>query len=384
MRSPVELVRRRPGAADAVLAVALAALAELEIWTSAAPYIPKPIAAVAAGLALLALAWRRRAPLASAAVSLGAVAAVALFWRVEGLWAVPALAIPVYSLAAHASSRRAMIGAGGALAVMALVTLAEDNRNLSEFLSNFLFIAAMAVGAPWFAGRMLRSRAEHAVVLRREGAERARAAVAEERMRIARELHDVVGHALGVIVVQAGAERATLPEDRPATRETLLVIEQTGREALGEMRRLLDMLRRDDDEVALAPQPSLSQLDALVTSVRAAGLPVELRVEGEPAPLPPGIDLSAFRIVQEALTNALKHAGPARARVIVRYASDGLELDIGDDGTSGEDAGIAGGGHGLLGMRERVSLYGGSLRAGAQPGGGYRVRVRLPYQAASR
>jgi signal transduction histidine kinase len=239
---------------------------------------------------------------------------------------------------------------------------------------------------PWIGGRALRSRQlraealeDRAAALQRESEERARAAVAEERLRIARELHDVVGHSLGVIVVQAGAERATLAEGQASTRDTLVAIERTGREALSEMRRLLDLMRRDDEQVALAPQPSLTHLDELVEKLRAAGLPVELRFEGKPVSLPPGIDLSAYRIVQEALTNALKHAGPARARVTVRYIQDALELEIADDGPGpGDDS--DGGGHGLAGMGERVALYGGTLRTGTRPGGGYAVSARLPLE----
>jgi signal transduction histidine kinase len=156
-------------------------------------------------------------------------------------------------------------------------------------------------------------------------------------------------------------------------------IESTGRQALAEMRRLLGLLRAPDEQIALAPQPSLTRLDELAASLRAAGLPVELAIEGDPAPLPAGVDLSAYRIVQEALTNALKHAGPARARVIVRYEHESVELEISDDGR-GEDP-AADGGHGLVGMRERVSLVGGDLEAGAASGGGYLVRARLPLNA---
>ena len=156
-------------------------------------------------------------------------------------------------------------------------------------------------------------------------------------------------------------------------------IEQTGRQALAEMRRLLGMLRKDDDEVTLAPQPSLTHIEALVAHVREAGLPVELQIEGKRVPLPPGVDISAYRIVQEALTNVLRHAGPARARVLVRYGDSDVEVEVTDDGR-GTDNGSAAGGHGLVGMRERVTLYGGELRAGGGPGGGYVVRARLPFE----
>jgi signal transduction histidine kinase len=369
--------------ADALLALLLAALAEIEIWTSAQPTAPRLVPATTALVSLLALAWRRRAPLPSGLVSLGALTLATAFWHLDGAWIPFAILVPVYSVARHREMGSALTAVALALAVGALATAQEDNENFGQFLSNFLFVAVIMIGTPWAAGRAVRNRQlraavleDRAVALERESEERARAAVAEERLRMARELHDVVGHSLGLIVVQAGAERATLRGAQDSTRDTLVTIEQAGREALGEMRRLLEMMRRDDEEVALAPQPSLAHIEALVEKVRAAGLPVELHVEGRPVALPPGVDLSAYRIVQEALTNALKHAGPARVRVRVRYGEDALELEVVDDGAG--VAGDADSGHGLLGMRERVALYGGSLRTGAQPGGGYAVGVRLP------
>jgi signal transduction histidine kinase len=384
VRSLVRLSRERP-AADALLALVLVVLAELEIWTLRDSDGPRLVLALVAPVALGALAWRRRAPLASALVTLGALAAVSLFWANGGAWVAFAMVVAVYSVARHHELRGALAGAGLALASAALGTAHEPNENFGQFLGNYSFIAVLVIGIPWVAGRAVRSRQLRAaaledrnVALEREGDERARAAVAEERLRIARELHDVVGHSLGVIVVQAGAERATLAGAQESTRETLVTIERAGREALGEMRRLLEMMRRDDEEVALAPQPSLAHIETLVEKVRAAGLPVDLHVEGRPVALSPGIDLSAYRIVQEALTNALKHAGPARVRVTVRYTEDGLELEVVDDGAG--DPGGTESGHGLIGMRERVALYGGSLRAGARPGGGYAVGVRLPFQ----
>ena len=186
---------------------------------------------------------------------------------------------------------------------------------------------------------------------------------------------------MSVIAVQAGAERLALPEEATSTREVLLSIEETSRQALVEMRRLVEMLRKDDDELALAPQPSLAHLEVLVDQMREAGLPVELQIEGEPRALPPGVDLSAYRIVQEALTNALKHAGPASARVTVRYAPAQIELEISDNGV-GSTSRTDGGGHGLVGMRERVAVFGGDLEASRRVEGGFRLRATLPLQPA--
>ena len=238
---------------------------------------------------------------------------------------------------------------------------------------------------------------------------RSRWAVAAERSRIARELHDVVAHSVSVMVVQAGAARRTLAASPGQAATALGQIESTGRQALVELRRLLGLLRDDDGQATdavLAPQPSLANLESLAAAAREAGLPVEVTVEGEPRPLPAGVDLSAYRIVQEALTNSLKHAGPARARVRVCYGREALEVQVTDDGLGGRSAARAGeglvvvtvgpdgelqlpgrrdgGGHGLIGMRERVALFGGALEAGADPGGGYRVAARLPLDAGTR
>jgi signal transduction histidine kinase len=217
---------------------------------------------------------------------------------------------------------------------------------------------------------------ERAARAEREREEQARLAVADERARIARELHDVVGHSVSVMTVQASAVRRLLEHDQDKEREALLVVERTGREALAEMRRMVGVLRRPEEAPALAPQPSLEQLDRLVEQAREAGLPVELRVEGAPVQLPAGVDLTAYRLVQEGLTNALKHARAEHAEVLVRYSDGHVELTVSDDGTGGGDGDK--GGHGLVGMRERVSVYGGELEAGPRPGGGYRLRAKLP------
>jgi signal transduction histidine kinase len=212
--------------------------------------------------------------------------------------------------------------------------------------------------------------------LEREREEQARLAVAEERARIARELHDIVGHSVSVMTVQAAGVRSLLEPDQEREREALQVVEQTGREALAEMRRLVGVLRRPEEAPTLAPQPSLVHLDKLVEQAREAGLPVELRVEGDPLELPAGLDLTAYRLVQEGLTNAIKHANARHAEVLVRYEDGHVDLTVTDDGT-GDGTGDSGG-HGLVGMRERISVYGGELEAGPRQAGGYRLHARLP------
>jgi signal transduction histidine kinase len=217
---------------------------------------------------------------------------------------------------------------------------------------------------------------ELAAQAEQEREEQAVLAVADERARIARELHDVVGHSVSVMTVQASAVRRLLRPDQEKQLEALLVVEQTGREALAEMRRMVGVLRRPEESPALAPQPSLEQVDKLVTQARQAGLPVELLIEGETVQLPAGIDMTAYRLVQEGLTNAVKHAQATQAHVTVRYVDGHVEVTVSDNGN-----GVGGGdgsGHGLLGIRERISVYGGELEAGPQAGGGYRLRARLP------
>jgi signal transduction histidine kinase len=377
---------------DWALALGLAALLQLEVWTIDPSDPPGDVGAdvyssaerrvaAASGLVLtLSLAWRRRAPLAVLAVAI-ATSVVANAVALLDAATTPAVAfvIAVYTVGAHAKGRRAAIGAAGVTALIAANAAAD-------FTAGDLLFIAMILGGAWLAGRAMRYRRERervlerlTVDLERERDEKARAAVAEERVRIARELHDVVAHAISVIVLQARGGRRSLATDPEETREALDTIEATGSAALAEMRRLLGMLRRDDEEIALAPQPSLRYLDALAAQVREAGLPVELSIEGEPIELPPGVDLSAYRIVQEALTNALKHAGPATARVVVRYGDHDLELEIADTGAGmGPDDGA---GHGLVGMRERVSLYGGKIEAGPRDGGGFAVRARLQLES---
>jgi signal transduction histidine kinase len=248
--------------------------------------------------------------------------------------------------------------------------------------------AAVFYGGAWFAGRALASRAEQTRILRarvaeaeQARAETAQRAAAEERTRIASELHDVVAHSVSVMVVQSSGVRRLLKEDQHRERDALLSVEQIGRQALTEMRRMLGVMRTGEEAPAsLAPQPGLQHLDHLIAQVVEAGLPVTLRVEGERPQLPPGVDLSAYRIVQEGLTNALKHAPGSRAEVIIRFDENKVNLEIADDGT--EIAVEDGLGHGLVGMRERVALYGGTLEAGPREGGGFVLRAELPLEVA--
>jgi len=236
----------------------------------------------------------------------------------------------------------------------------------------------------WVAGFALRERAEQAeaaeiraTLAERERDAAARIAVAEERARIARELHDIVAHAVSVMVLQVGAVRHRLPDALAEDRDALRGVERAGRTALAEMRRLLAAMRPDGDDAEFLPQPGIDGLGSLLEEVGRAGLPVELHVDGEPFPLPRGIDLSAYRIVQEGLTNALKHARASNADVIVRYSSDELQLEVRDDGEGG--ATNDGLGHGLVGIRERVKIYGGEMTAATATEGGFILRTRLPF-----
>jgi signal transduction histidine kinase len=271
-------------------------------------------------------------------------------------------------------------GIGLAVVVGSAVTL---DHQIPDHTTAELVFVPMEFAISWLAGFAVRERAvkAEAAEVRATQAERerdaaARIAVAEERARIARELHDVVAHAVSVMVLQVGAVRHKLPDELAEDRDALTGVEQAGRTALGQMRRLLAAMREDGEEAELAPQPGLDGLESLANDVGRAGLPVRLHVEGERFPLPREIDLSAYRIVQEGLTNALKHARAGRADVTVRYAPDELQLEVRDDGLG--TATSDGLGHGLVGIRERVKIYGGEMSAGTENGGGFVLRTRLP------
>lgn len=284
----------------------------------------------------------------------------------------------VFLIAQLRDRRQAIAGIAMAVGVEAIVVRNDPRGQVAQLIFvSLIFTIVWVVG--FTLGRKFAEADEaHKRALRaeREREERARAAVAEERARIARELHDVVGHSVSVMTVQASGVRRLLRPDQQREREALLVVERTGREALAEMRRMVGVLRRPEEGPALAPQPSLEHLDRLVEQAREAGLPVDLHIEGHAVDLPVGLDLTAYRLVQEGLTNAIKHAGANRAEVVVHYGDGQVEVTVSDDGRG---MGVGdGGGHGLVGMRERVSVYGGELDAGPQPGGGYRLHATLP------
>ena len=304
-----------------------------------------------------------------------------------------AVLVATFSVAAYAFWPLAVL-AGGAVALGLPLSFALDwgnhgQVNLSDIPYNYALF-----GAAWILGDNLRRRRrrereleDRAERLQAEQEEGARWAVAAERARIARDLHDAVAHTLSVIVLQAGAARRIATAQPQRAGSVLASIEALGREAAGGLRRLVGILRTEGDEaVETEPQPSLSGLDALVLRIRAAGLDVSVRTEGEPRPPPPGADLSAYRIV-EALTNTLRHAGAVRAEVVLRYGGGGVEIEVSDNGRgpaaggAGDAAPGASGGQGLLGMRERVGLFGGRREAGPRDGGGFRVCALLPVES---
>ena len=329
----------------------------------------------------LPLFWRRRYPFGAPAAT-AAVAAASSFMdgrlMPHNAFSWLLLMATAFLFGSLPERRQAVAGLAILFGVGALLV-----RNDTKGHGGDLIWVAVTFGLPWATGLGLgfkfreadeaKERAERAERAREEEARRA---VAEERARVARELHDIVGHSVSVMTVQAAGARRLLDPDQEREREALLLVEQTGREALAEMRRLVGVLRRPEEAPALAPQPSLEHLDKLVEQARESGLPVQLRVEGEPVELPAGLDLTAYRLVQEGLTNAVKHANAHQAEVLVRYDDGHVELTVSDDGTG--DGGGESGGHGLVGMRERMSVYGGELEAGPLPGGGYRLHARIP------
>jgi signal transduction histidine kinase len=341
---------------------------------------PRPTAALTlVAVACLALAWRRRYPVTVLAVSTTAVAVYALLGYVNGA-ALLAPILALYAVATQVSVRRTVVAAAATLAVLMAATAA--NNPLGHFGGGFDIIPFM-VAAAVFAGIAVANRRAYVASIRDRAEQDARRQVDEERLRIARELHDVVAHTMATINVQAGVAAHVLPTQPEAVAEALQAIKTASKEGLRELRAILNVLRQADDTDSVQPAPGLAQLDALVEGARRAGLPITLAVAGEPFPLPAAVDLAAYRIVQESLTNVIRHAGPADAAVSLRYHRDEIAIDVTDTGhgpTAGSAPGAVGGtaGHGQAGMRERAAAVGGTVQTGPRLGGGYQVTARLP------
>ena len=366
---------------DRVLAAVMTAAMVLNVFGASnleGPIVLNLLVNVPMGATLL---YRRDRPLValSAYVVLATISTVWLTGPPDLAIGVLILIILSYSVAAHTDSRTGWIGLGISAGTVLVLTLIYDPNDI--FFPTVFFSVV-----PWFVGRVIRGQ----TLLARELAEKAERAererelgearaIAEERRRVARELHDVLAHDLSVMVVQASAAQRIAGAAPDQAADAARLIERTGREALAELRHLFGPVRRGEGEELGAP--GLARIEQLAERARDAGLPVELRIEGERVDLPPGVDLAAYRVVQEALTNSIKHAGPARADVVVRYSPAMLVLEISDDGVGpngSQTPAAPGGGHGIVGMRERVGLYGGELEAGRRRGGGFAVRARLP------
>lgn len=385
-----EVDARRPWVLDGALAVLL--LAGAILTTSAPSHISRPPDATMYLLAFLAAApftVRRRVPLAVLLMtSVPVMALIALGYSTALVGA--GLFLAAYTVAAWSSTRAMLIAAGYVLAVLvALTVLVPWEMGPAELVTNGAVLAGtfgLGRGARTRRANigLLRERAELA---ERARSEQARRAVSEERLRIAQELHDVLGHTLGVIALQAGVGAHVIDVDRDEAKATLLAVSQSSRSALAEVRRIVATVRAESGEEVHGPPPGLASLDALAAELTRAGLPVEVTVEGmvagERPQVPAALDLTAYRITQEALTNVVKHAGPARAWVAVRYEPDAVVVQVDDDG-AGHGEVDAEPGFGQVGMRERALVWGGSIESGHRPEGGYRLLARLPHGEGER
>jgi signal transduction histidine kinase len=374
-----ESALRRPFVVDGLVAAVVAVAAVVDVLVAGGGP-----GGVALALALaLPLAWRRRAPLAVAAAVMSATLALALTFPAENLVVPFPLTLAVaFACAVHGNRREALAGLVLIAGAMPAIVATMEGQVVGDFIFPPLIVTVV-----WLGGRAVLARTRLAEQLHEAAArvaevseeERVAAAV-DERRGIARELHDLVAHSMSVMVVQAGGARRILDRDPARALEAANRIERTGREALAEMRHLLGMLNLPEAQPALAPQPTLAEAEELVARARAAGLPTVLELRGERRPLPAGLDLAAYRIVQEALTNAIKHAAGAATTVTIEWHDDGLTLDVRNDGAPPTAAAPVGG-HGLVGMRERVRIYGGALIAGPVETGGWRVRATFPLAA---
>ncbi|MET9507584.1 sensor histidine kinase [Streptomyces flavidovirens] len=400
MQRLYDFIRRHPTSVDSFWAVLLFGISLL--WAVQASMGTEPRIAAVPVITLLCLvvALRRRAPdkMLLLAILMGVAQ---LVFDVEVNPADWAMLVIIYTVAASDGprwiSRLALMG-GLAAAPLAQLRWPADPGNSSALASVFFTVVmALPFALAWVLGDSMRTRRayfaeleERAARLEKEREAQSKVAVAAERARIARELHDVVAHNVSVMVVQADGAAYVMDASPAQARQALETISTTGRQALAEMRRLLGVLRTGEHQESgeYVPQPDVEQIEDLVEQVRTAGLTVDFKVEGTPRPLPSGVELTAYRIVQEALTNTRKHGGPeAGASVRLVYFDDGLGLLVEDDGRGAahelyEDGGADGRGHGLIGMRERVGMVGGTLDAGPRPGGGFRISALLPLKPA--
>jgi signal transduction histidine kinase len=382
------LLRINPVRVDELVGLVLFVQVQLAAWLGSSVRDPVWLALVGVVIGE-AVAVRRRRPLAGVLAVIAAISVTAAFGdgglgQQDKLAVIPAMLLVFYGLGAFASGRRSLWLLGLAIVVASFNSATKSGGTIPSLVTTDLF----AIVVPWVLGRMVRERGARERAYR-ETAERidagrelhAHEAAYGERARIARELHDVIAHSVSVMVIQAGAARTVMDSEPERAETSLRSVERAGREALAEMRRLLGVLDADRDPRALAPQPGLADINGLLARTRASGLRADLLVEGEPAALSPALDLCAYRIVQEALTNAIKHAAPASAAVRVSWGENALELEISDDGRGPEGINGVSGGHGIAGMRERAALHGGSVDVGPGPGGGFTVHAHLPLAA---
>lgn len=364
--------------ADLALAVMLGGFGLVEVWITNSYRGTQAANTVLVLWMALTLAWRRRAPLTVLVVVVGIVAIQSIVFGASETGSLLLMAlVAVYSAAAHSSRPRVAAGVAFAGAIVHDLFDPAIDSLAAHLYSPIAFGLVLVFG---FAMRHRQSRAaiaEARVAALEEAHERTRHAAAEERRRIAHELHDIVAHSLGVMVLQAGVAERVLDTNPGGARESLQSIRQTGREAVDEMARLLGLIR-DEQPPSLEPQPSLADLTHLIDKARSSGLQIEFSISGAPQPLSAALELSAFRIVQEALTNILKHAKSERAHVLIHYRERELELEVSNDGKAETD--LHGGGYGLVGLRERVAVFGGNFEAGPDLSGGWMLRAVLPFE----
>jgi signal transduction histidine kinase len=379
------LRRIEPRTVDRLLCLAFAALVITDLAWGIGIEGPLALNLLALGGLVALPLLRRRAPVAAILIwSAVLIAMAALLTNPYDLTtAFIGLFVYPYAVGAYAEGRRVLVAVPAIWLALTALALANE-----QFIWGDVFFPATFGTIFLIAGRAVRNRARltaelHEAAVRADEERDAEAlrAIADERRRIAREMHDIVAHSVSMMVIQAGGARRILEREPARAAAAAELIERTGREALREMRHVLGLLHTQDHPLDYAPQPTLREVDALVERVRAAGVRVSLSVEGQRPELPAGLDLAAYRVVQEALTNVVKHGGGAATDVHVRYADDAVEVVVRDSGQEATDMRLAGGGHGLIGMEERVRVYGGELHAGRRPDGGFEVRARLPLLA---